>query len=75
MLKIVTKRRVQSHILEKVIFALMGIFGVAALLIFVHAITNMEQVTENLAMLQILFIVVLLQLAQTVVLIKIYEQH
>ncbi|MFW6383243.1 MAG: hypothetical protein ACOCZQ_01225 [Nanoarchaeota archaeon] len=61
--------------MEKVIAALMGIFGLAALVIFVYALIGMEQVTENLAMLLILFIVVLLQLAQTVVLIKIYEQH
>ncbi|MFW5990784.1 MAG: hypothetical protein ACOCZ6_03855 [Nanoarchaeota archaeon] len=73
-MKIVVKKRVQSHILEKVIFSLMGIFGLAVLFIFINAM-RMQMVQQDAAMIIILFIVVLLQLAQTVVLIKIYEQH
>lgn len=73
-MKIVVKKRVQSHILEKVIFSLMGIFGLAVLFIFVSAL-RMKTIQQDAAMIIILFIVVLLQLAQTVVLIKIYEQH
>lgn len=68
------KKRVQSHILEKVIFSLMGIFGLAVLVIFLNAM-RMQMMQQDVAMIIILFIVVLLQLAQTVVLIKIYEQH
>ncbi|MGM5482639.1 MAG: hypothetical protein ACQESF_04210 [Nanobdellota archaeon] len=68
------KKRVQSHILEKVIFSLMGIFGLAVLVIFINSM-RMQMMQQDVAMIIILFIVVLLQLAQTVVLIKIYEQH
>ncbi len=68
------KKRVQSHVLEKVIFALMGVFGLAVILIFARSLL-MEQMVSDVAMILILFIIVLVQLAQMVVLIKIYEQH
>lgn len=52
----------------------MGIFGLAVLFIFVNSM-RMQMMQQDVAMIIILFIIVLLQLAQTVVLIKVYEQR
>ena len=53
----------------------MGLFGMAALFIGYQAISASEAIASDVAMIEILLIVVLAILAQTVVLIKIYEQH
>ena len=68
------KKRIQSHHLEKVIGTFMVLFGLAAIWILTTALTN-HNVTPEVAMIEILLIVVLAILAQTIVLIKIYEQH
>lgn|GEM_PF-5041153 len=68
------KTRVKSHILEKVIGVLMAIFGIAALAIFFFSVQQ-GKLMEQVAMMEILLIIVLAILAQTVVLIRIYEQH
>jgi small-conductance mechanosensitive channel len=68
------KNRVKSHVLEKVIGVLMGLFGFAALAIFFMSLHE-EQLRAETAMMEILLIIVLAILAQTVVLIRIYEQH
>ncbi len=69
------KKRVQSHILEKVIGTLMVIFGVAAIYIFIQTWKTSDILPQEIAMIEILLIIVLAILAQTVVLIRIYEQH
>lgn len=71
---VIAKHRVQSHILEKVIFAFMAIFGIAAFVIFAMTLKS-GFLAQDVAMLEILLIIVLAILAQTVVLIRIYEQH
>ena len=68
------KQRVQSHILERVIGTLMVLFGIAAVWIFFKALGD-NLVTSELAIIEILLIVVLAILAQTVIMIRIYEQH
>jgi hypothetical protein len=68
------KHRVKSHVLEKVIGTLMAVFGVAALAIFFLSVQQ-GKLLEQVAMMEILLIIVLAILAQTVVLIRIYEQH
>lgn len=65
-------KQVHTHILEKTIGALMGIFGVAALYIFFVALRE-TTLAQEIAVIQILIIVVLAILAQTIVLIRIYE--
>ncbi len=67
-------KRVKSHVLEKIIGVLMVIFGVAAVWIFFSALGN-GIVSSDLAIIEILLIVVLAILAQTVILIRIYEQN
>ncbi len=66
--------RVKSHILEKVIGTLMVIFGLSAIFVFIQALLN-NAPAQDVALIEILLIVVLAILAQTVVLIRIYEQH
>lgn len=73
MFKIV-KTRIKSHVLEKVIAVLMGIFGLSAIIIFINSV-SMGYLAQDIAIIQILLIIVLAILAQTVVLIRIYEQH
>jgi len=72
-LKIV-KTRIRSHVLEKIIGALMAIFGLAAISIFFMSV-SMGYLAQDIAMIELLLIIVLAILAQTVVLIRIYEQH
>ena len=67
-----TKKRVESHILEKLLGVVMLILGIAAVWIFVSAKDLF--VATDLAIIEILLIVVLAILAQTVILIKIYEK-
>ena len=52
----------------------MAIFGIVALFIFFTTLQQ-ELVTTELAIIEILLIVVLAILAQTIVLIRIYEQN
>jgi len=52
----------------------MAIFGVAAIVIFYMSIQQ-SMLTQDVAMIELLLIIVLMILAQTVVLIRIYEQH
>jgi len=61
-------------VLEKIIGALMAIFGIAAIIIFFKSV-QMGFLAQDIAMIELLLIVVLSILAQTVVLIRIYEQH
>ena len=68
------KGRVQTHILEKVIGTLMVIFGIAAVWIFFSAL-GQNLLDGQLAIIEILLIVILAILAQTVILIRIYEQN
>lgn len=72
----VTKKRVQSHVLEKVIAGLMFIFGALAVYIFlsVKFAENVVISPEGLAIIEILIILVLSVLAQTMVLVRVYEQ-
>jgi hypothetical protein len=65
-------KQVHTHILEKTIGTLMGIFGIAALYIFFIALRD-ASLAQDVAIIQILIIVVLAILAQTIVLIRIYE--
>lgn len=69
---VVTKTRIQSHILEKVIGVLMILFGVASIWIFASAKDLFSK--TDLAIIEILLIIVLAILAQTVILIRIYEK-
>lgn len=70
----IAKTRIRSHVLEKIIGALMAIFGIAAIVIFFMSV-QMGYLAQDIAMIELLLIIVLAILAQTVVLIRIYEQH
>lgn len=60
--------------LEKVIGSLMAVFGIAALFIFFSTLRQ-NLVETDIAIIEILLIIVLAILAQTIVLIRIYEQN
>ena len=66
--------RVHSHILERVISVLMMLFGLAAVAIFAMGWSQGYSPGE-LAIIEILLIIVLSILAQTVILIRIYERQ
>lgn len=71
----VLKKRVKSHVLEKVIIALMAFFGIAAIYILVATSFGKAAVDPgNVAVIQVLIIVLLAIFAQTLILIKIYEK-
>ncbi|USN46020.1 MAG: hypothetical protein H6502_02690 [Candidatus Woesearchaeota archaeon] len=53
----------------------MILFGIAAIVIFVAAIKTGSAISPELASIEILLIVVLALLAQTVILIRIYDQN
>jgi hypothetical protein len=69
------KKRVKSHILEKIIITLMILFGFSALYILIS--TNFGANSSDpgmIAIIQIMIIVLLAIFAQTLILIKIYEK-
>ena len=67
-------KRIQTHVLEKIIGTLMVIFGIAAVWIFFSAV-GQDLLDGQMAIIEILLIVILAILAQTVILIRIYEQN
>ncbi len=67
-------KRVKSHVLEKTIGALMVAFGLVAIYLFFQALQP-GAATQDIAIIEILLIIVLAILTQTVVLIRIYEQN
>ncbi len=67
-------KRMHPHVLEKIISTIMVIFGIAAIWIFASSYSRGVNRGE-LAIIEILLIIVLGILAQTVVLIRIYEKH
>lgn len=68
------RKRVKSHVLEKVIGVLMVIFGIAAVWIFFSSM-GQGWVSAEIANILISLIIVLAILAQTVILIRIYEMN
>ncbi|MEM4260636.1 MAG: hypothetical protein QXG00_05350 [Candidatus Woesearchaeota archaeon] len=68
-----SKKRVESHVLEKVIVSFMIIFGIAAFLILMSALA-IDRPDSSLAVIEMLIIMILALFAQTFVLIKVYEQ-
>lgn len=67
-------KRIQTHVLEKVIGVLMIIFGIVAVWIFFSAV-GQDLLDGQMAIIEILFIIILAILAQTVIMIRIYEQN
>ena len=68
------KKRVKSHVLEKIMISLMVIFFVSAVWIFYNALAKGISGPE-IAMIQILLVIILALLSQTIILIRIYDQH
>jgi len=70
-------KKVQSHVLEKCIASLMVVLGIAAAFIaFWFFKTNQAvALSKDVAIIEILIIVVIAILAQSIILIKIYELH
>ena len=66
-------KKVSSHVFERIITVIMLVFGVAAIWIFASASRSGLERGE-LAIIMILLIVVLAILAQTVILVRIYEK-
>lgn len=69
--------RVKSHVLEKCIAGLMVLLGIAAAYI-AWAFFNVNKaitLSKDVAIIEILIIVVIAILAQSIILIKIFEQH
>lgn len=69
--------RVQSHVLEKCIAGLMILLGIAAAYIAwaFFAVNKDIALSKDVAIIEILIILVIAILAQSIILIKIYEQH
>ena len=70
-----TITRIKSHVLEWVIGGLMTLFGLAAVYIFAKAASTGLANNRDAAIIEILLIIVLAILAQTGILIRIYEQN
>ncbi len=66
--------RVKTHILEKVMIVLMAIFFISAVWIFANAMMK-GLASIEVAMIEILLIIILALLSQTIILIRIYDQH
>lgn len=66
--------KIKTHVLEKIIGGLMVVFALAAIYVFWTSLTTGLMVQE-IAILELLLILILAVLAQTVVLLRIYDQH
>ncbi len=66
------KKRVQAHVLERVIGTFMAIFGIAAIYILFTAL-KLGKPDVSVAIVEVLLIVVLSILAQTYVMIRMYD--
>ena len=64
--------KIKTHVLEWIIGGLMTLFGLAAVYIFIQAASGVS--STNTAIIEILLIIVLAILAQTGILIRIYEK-
>ena len=53
----------------------MAIFGLAAIYIFFQSVTQAGYLMQDIAMIELLLIMICAILGQTLVLIRIYEQH
>lgn len=70
----VLQKRVQSHVLEKIIATMMVFFAIVAVVIMFKALP-IPNPDSNLAVIELLLIILIAMLGQTLVLIKIFEQH
>ena len=73
-MNILPHKRVKSHVLETTIGALLIIFAAIAIYIMVEALRQ-DAPSPDAAIIEILVVIILTILAQTVILIKIYEQN
>lgn len=73
-MRFLTKKRVKSHVLETIIGSLMVIFAAIAIYIMVEALQE-NTASPEAAIIEILIVIILAILAQTVILIKIFEQN
>lgn len=73
------KKRVQTHILEKIVAFFMVLFGSASLYIFVQALNQArltgEPVSPLIAVIEVMMIILIAIFANIWISIKIYEQH
>ncbi|MBN2881159.1 hypothetical protein JXM83_03835 [Candidatus Woesearchaeota archaeon] len=72
-------KRVESHILEKVVVSFMVLFGFISVYIFLRATSIMKATGETInpfvAVIEVLMIVLIAIFANIWISIKIYEQH
>lgn len=70
----VLSRRVKGHVLEKLIASLMIIFAIVGVYVMLTALT-LQSVDSSVAVIEMLLIILIAIMGQTLVLIRIYEQH
>jgi ABC-type antimicrobial peptide transport system permease subunit len=70
-----TKKRVGSDVLEKIIVFIMILLGVAAIWIMINALTTPGLIASDLAILETLIVILVAILAQTIVMIRVYEMQ
>lgn len=69
---LISKKRIQGHIVETIIGVLMIVFAAIAIYIMVSAL-QLDEVTPTIPIFAVLIVIILALLAQTVIMIKIYE--
>ncbi|MCB9361954.1 hypothetical protein H6504_00830 [Candidatus Woesearchaeota archaeon] len=69
------KRRVESLVLEQVIIYLLIIFAFASIALLGSAAVNPAINFANLAIIEMLIIIIMAVLAQTIIMIRIYRQY
>ena len=71
-MKIVLRKRVKSHVFEKIIIVFMIMAAISSVYIFIKAL-QYEVPPITLAVIEILLILILVLLIQTILLIRIFE--
>ncbi|RME53610.1 hypothetical protein D6783_01515 [Candidatus Woesearchaeota archaeon] len=76
-MKSILQKRVAAHVVEKVLFSFMVLFGAAAVVVFFLAISSAREggsLDSNIVVVEILIMLAIAILAQTVFLVKLYER-
>lgn len=68
------KKRIGSYILEQVVIYMMVLFGFAAIALFASSL-GQDVNYSNMAIIEILLIIILAILSQTIVIIRIYRHY
>ena len=68
------KKRIKSHVFEKIIATFLVLFGLSAAFLFIQASKFKTITSGQIVLMELILIVIMILLANSLVIIKIYEK-